>query len=173
MAVTIRPAEADDIEAFVEMKNDAWRRAYADLLHAEHLASLPVEAQTAGWRVAFAAPERDGSVLLAIDDTDAHVVGVAAWGASRDDDATPTTGEIGMLYVAPDHIGTGLGQRLMEGALDGLRSVGYERATLWVLEANARGRGFYDHVGWRPDGTRGDHMVECANHPMVRYAIAL
>jgi GNAT superfamily N-acetyltransferase len=173
VAVTIRPAEADDIEPFVAMKNDAWRWAYADILPAEHLAGLSVEAQEAGWRDAFAAPERDGSVLLAIDDADARVVGVASWGASRDDDATATTGEIGMLYVAPDHIGTGLGQRLMEGALDGLRSVGYERATLWVLEANARGRGFYDHVGWRPDGTRGDHMVECANHPMVRYAIAL
>jgi GNAT superfamily N-acetyltransferase len=171
VAVTIRPAEADDIEAFVEMKNDAWRWAYADLLPAEHLASLPVEAQTAGWRVAFAAPERDGSVLVAADD--ARVVGVASWGASRDDDATPTTGEIGMLYVAPDHVGTGLGRRLMNGALEGLRRAGYERATLWVLEANARGRGFYDHVGWRPDGARGDHMVECANHPMVRYAIAL
>ena len=112
-------------------------------------------------------------MLLAIDDADARVLGVASWGASRDDDATPATGEIGMLYVAPDHIGTGLGRRLMEGALGGLRGAGYDRATLWVLEANARGRGFYDHVGWRPDGARGDHMVECANHPMVRYAIAL
>jgi GNAT superfamily N-acetyltransferase len=173
VAVTIRPAEADDIEAFVAMKHDAWRWAYADILPAEHLASLSVEDQATGWRVAFAVPERDGSVLLAVDDTDARVVGVASWGASRDDDATRVTGEIGMLYVASDHVGTGLGRRLMRGALDGLRGAGYERATLWVLEANARGRGFYDHAGWRPDGARSDHMVECAKHPMVRYAIAL
>jgi hypothetical protein len=61
----------------------------------------------------------------------------------------------------------------MEDALDDLRAAGFGRATLWVLEANARGRGFYEHTGWAPDGVRGDHMVECANHPMVRYAIAL
>jgi hypothetical protein len=61
----------------------------------------------------------------------------------------------------------------MEDALDGLRAAGFATATLWVLEANARGRGFYEHMGWVPDGVRGDHMVECANHPMVRYAIAL
>ena len=48
MAVTIRPAEADDIEAFVAMKNDAWRWAYADILPAEHLAGLSVEATGSG-----------------------------------------------------------------------------------------------------------------------------
>ena len=173
MAVMIRPAEADDIESFIAMKNDAWRWAYADILPPDHLAALSVEDQAAGWRVAFAAPERDGAVLLAVDDAGAGGVGAASWGPSRDDDATAATGEIGMLYVAPDHVGTGLGRRLMDAARDGLRGAGYERATLWVLEANARGRGFYDHTGWRPDGTRGAHMVECANHPMVRYAIDL
>jgi GNAT superfamily N-acetyltransferase len=173
VAVTIRPAETDDIESFIAMKNDAWRWAYADILPPEHLAALSVEDQASGWRVAFAAPERDGGVLLAVDDAGPRVVGVASWGASRADDAPPATGEIGMLYVAPDHVGTGLGRRLMDGACDGLCGAGYERATLWVLEANVRGRGFYDHIGWRPDGTRSEHMVECANHPMVRYTIEL
>jgi GNAT superfamily N-acetyltransferase len=78
-----------------------------------------------------------------------------------------------VLYVAADHVGTGLGRRLMDDALDGLRRGGFLRATLWVLEANDRGRGFYDHMGWEPDGARGDEMVECANHPMLRYAITL
>jgi GNAT superfamily N-acetyltransferase len=173
VAVTIRLAGLDDIDAFVAMKLDAWRWAYADILPAEVLAALSVEDQASSWRAAFEAPERDGAVFVAVDDADARVVGVASWGASRDDDARSATGEIGMLYVAPDHVGTGLGRRLMHAALGGLREAGYERATLWVLEANARGRGFYDHIGWRPDGARGDHMVECANHPLVRYAIAL
>ena len=170
--MTLRPAGPDDIDAFVAMKNDAWRWAYAEILPGEHLAALSVEEQAAGWRAAFDAPERDGAVLVAVDDA-GRIVGVAGWGASRDDDAGSATGEIGMLYVARDHVGTGLGRRLMDAALDGLRATGYERATLWVLEANARGRGFYDHIGWRPDGAHSDHMVECANHPMVRYAIAL
>ena len=172
MAVTIRPAGRRHRRVRGD-ENDAWRWAYADILPSKQLAALSVEGQAAAWRVAFDAPERDGAVFVAVDEADARVVGVASWGASRDDHAAAATGEIGMLYVAPDQIGTGLGRRLMCAALGGLREAGYERATLWVLEANTRGRGFYHHVGWRPDGTRGEHMAECANHPMVRYAIAL
>ena len=171
MPATIRPATVEDVEAFVTMKDEAWRWAYAEILPPEHLAALEVDGQASAWRVAFADPARSGAVTVAVDG--ARVVGVASWGISRDDDAAPGTGELGMLYVAPDHLGEGLGRRLMEDALDGLRAAGFATATLWVLEANARGRGFYEHMGWVPDGVRGDHMVECANHPMVRYVIAL
>ncbi len=33
-----------------------------------------------------------------------------------------------------------------------LAARGLERATLWVLEGNARGRGFYGRQGWAPTG---------------------
>jgi GNAT superfamily N-acetyltransferase len=167
--VTIRPATVDDVDAFVAMKSDAWRWAYADLLPAEHLAALSVDEQADAWRERLA---RDGVwVFVAIDD--GRVVGVAGAERSRDDDAGAMTGELGMLYLERDHVGRGLGRALHDRALDALRHGGFDRATLWVLEANVRGRGFYEHVGWAADGGRGDHMVECANHPMIRYAIAL
>jgi hypothetical protein len=41
---------------------------------------------------------------------------------------------------------------------------------LWVLESNDRARGFYERGGWVWDGTVGDHLIECANYPIVRYA---
>jgi GNAT superfamily N-acetyltransferase len=169
---TIRPATVDDVDAFLMMKVDAWRWAYAGILPDEHLAALTIDAQAAGWRARFAAPgSPDGWVFVAADGD--RVVGVAGAEPSRDADATATTGELAMLYLARDHLGRGLGRALHDRALDALREAAFTRATLWVLEANARGRGFYEHVGWTPDGTRGDHMVECANHPMLRYAIAL
>jgi GNAT superfamily N-acetyltransferase len=169
---TIRPATVDDVDAFVSMKNDAWRWAYAGILPDEHLASLTVDAQAEWWRARLAKPEpHDNWVFVALDGD--RVVGVAGAERARDEDAGPTTGELGMLYLLADHVGHGLGRRLHDRALAALRDASYTRATLWVLEANARGRGFYEHVGWAPDGTRGDHMVECANHPMLRYAIAL
>jgi len=120
---TIRPATVDDVESFVAMKNDAWRWAYAGLLPDDYLASLSVDAQAGFWRTAIASRERVGDVLLAVDD-DGRVLGVASWGASRDDDATSLTGELDVLYVAADHVGTGLGRQLMDEALDGLRRAG-------------------------------------------------
>ena len=172
MPATIRPATVDDVDAFLTMKVDAWRWAYAGILPKEHLAGLSIDAQAASWRARFAAPGPiDGWLFVATEGD--RVVGVAGAERSRDEDATNATGELAMLYVAPDHVGRGLGRALHDRALDALREASYTRATLWVLEANARGRGFYEHVGWAPDGTRGDHMVECANHPMLRYAIVL
>ena len=171
MPATIRPATVEDVEAFVTMKNEAWRWAYAEILPAEHLAALDVDEQASAWRAAFADPGRSGAVAVAVDG--ARIVGVASWGISRDEDAAPGTGELGMLYVAPDHVGAGLGRRLMEDALDDLRAAGFGRATLWVLEANARARRFYEREGWRWDGTSSDHQIQCDRQPIVRYAAAL
>jgi len=169
---TICAATVDDVDAFVSMKNDAWRWAYAGILPDEHLEALTIDGQAASWRVRLAEPEpHDSWVFVAIEGE--RVVGVVGAERARDDDAGPSTGELGMLYLLPDHVGHGLGRALHDRALAALRDAGFDRATLWVLEANERGRGFYEHVGWAPDGVRGDHMVECANHPMLRYAIAL
>jgi GNAT superfamily N-acetyltransferase len=166
---TLRSATADDVDAFVAMKNDAWRWAYADILPAQHLAALSVDEQADAWRARLAGDRV--WVFVAIDD--GRVVGVAGADRSGDDDAGASTGELGMLYLDREHVGRGLGRALHDRALHALRTGGFDRATLWVLEANRRGRGFYEHMGWAPDGVRGDHMIECANHPMVRYAIDL
>ncbi|MCB9491962.1 MAG: hypothetical protein H6674_07830 [Dehalococcoidia bacterium] len=40
-------------------------------------------------------------------------------------------------------------------ALDGgVRAAGLREAVLWVYEANEASRGFYEHMGWKPDGAR-------------------
>ena len=171
MPTTIRPATVDDVDAFLTMKVEAWRWAYAGVLPDAHLAALAIDAQAAWWRGRLSDPGAGDWVFLAVDRD--RVVGVVGAEPSRDEDATPSTGELAMLYLAPDHVGQGLGRALHDRALAALRAASYTRATLWVLEANERGRAFYEHVGWAPDGTRGEHMVECANHPMLRYAITL
>jgi GNAT superfamily N-acetyltransferase len=173
MPATIRSATVDDVEPFLEMKVEAWRWAYASILPAEHLTALTIDDQAAAWCARLARPPADAEdwVFVAVDGD--RVVGVAGAQPSRDDDAGRSTGELGMLYLSPDHVGRGLGRALHDRALAALGDAGFDRATLWVLDANTRGRGFYEHVGWSPDGVRGEHMVECANHPMLRYAIAL
>lgn len=53
------------------------------------------------------------------------------------------------------------------------RALGYERATLWVLETNERTRRFYEIAGWKPDGATSTERVDCANLPTVRYRVDL
>jgi ribosomal protein S18 acetylase RimI-like enzyme len=78
-------------------------------------------------------------------------------GAARDPDLDASrTGEIWGIYISPDHWRRGIGRRLAEEAERILTSRGYERAVLWVLEANQQARRFYEAMGFSPDGQSKD-----------------
>jgi GNAT superfamily N-acetyltransferase len=128
---------------------------------------LSVEDRERSWQTTFDEPEY--GVVVAEDR--ARLVGFASFGPSRDDDAPPGTGEIPAIYVDPAVLGTGVGRQLFDAAAANLRGRGFTRATLWVLEANDRARRFYEKAGWSWDGTMSHHQFECANEPIVRYAV--
>jgi GNAT superfamily N-acetyltransferase len=78
--------------------------------------------------------------------TDRHgVLAFVAWDSA--------TGEIVRLYTDPRGWGLGAGRALLERALDALRDAGCRRAWLHTEERNDRGRGFYERLGWRQDGS--------------------
>ncbi|WP_332107604.1 GNAT family N-acetyltransferase [Mycobacterium stomatepiae] len=70
----------------------------------------------------------------------------------RDDDLS-NFGELMAIYVDPPYQRAGVGRLLMAAARTRLRSVGVTTAALWVLDGNAQARRFYEHDGWRRDGT--------------------
>ena len=43
---------------------------------------------------------------------------------------------------------------MLAAAVNRLREAGADRATLWVLETDQSARGFYERLGWKPDGLR-------------------
>jgi ribosomal protein S18 acetylase RimI-like enzyme len=49
-------------------------------------------------------------------------------------------------------VGSGVAQALMETGLAAMRERGATEAVLWVVEANARARRFYEREGWTADG---------------------
>jgi ribosomal protein S18 acetylase RimI-like enzyme len=71
--------------------------------------------------------------------------------------ADATTGEVVVLAVLPDHEGCGIGKRLLNHAVEWLRSRGWHR--LWLAtnpDPTVRSHGFYRSQGWRPTGERQD-----------------
>jgi GNAT superfamily N-acetyltransferase len=101
------------------------------------------EARTERWRAQLAdGPPR----WLAVDD-DGELVGFASAGPGRDDDIDLDL-ELYAIYVRASQYGTGLGHRLIEVAIDAAA------AYLWVFEANARARAFYERHGFTADGAR-------------------
>ena len=169
---SVRAARADDARAIAEVHVASWRWAYRRILTDAFLDGLSVDDRERAWAAWFAGQEPRGCVFVAADPTGA-VVGFVNAGPSRDEGASPETGEVRAIYVLPEVQGTGVGRALMEAADAGLRAAGFRRATLWVLEANDLGRRFYEKAGWAWDGATSDHRFDCGNRPIVRYAADL
>ena len=58
-------------------------------------------------------------------------------------------GYIYHLAVDPEYQGRGLGKRLMDECLEGLRRAGLRRANILVAKDNPRGREFWKRFGWK------------------------
>lgn len=168
--VRIRRAVPADAPGVAVTHVASWRAGYAGLLPDSLLASLSVEERTASWTGHLDAASAGRSLVATCDD--GTVSGFATVGASRDDDATPGTGELWALYTHPDAWRRGVGSALVGSAEAELRELGFVRATLWVLTGNERARRFYEAHGWRLEGTsrvdwRGDVRLD-----EVRYELA-
>jgi GNAT superfamily N-acetyltransferase len=164
-AWTIRAALPDDAAAIAALHVDSWRWAYRGLLTDEVLDGLRVEDRAATWSKLLV----DLEVSVVVAEREGAFAGFASGCATRDDDAAPGTGEVAAIYVAASAVGSGLGVDLFARIQDELRSRGFSRASLWVLESNARARRFYEREGWRWDGSRSDHQIQCDRQPIVRY----
>jgi len=163
----LRAGTAADARRIAELQVRAWRAAYRGILPDTHRAGLPVEIRERQWR-----QWTDGHPLRQIwlVERDGVLVGFAATGPSRDDDASPATGEVYAIYVEPELIGTGLGRRLFTHAVGSLRGQGFTSAMLWMIEGNARARRFYEAAGWRADGGRKVERWGDVEPVEVRYA---
>jgi ribosomal protein S18 acetylase RimI-like enzyme len=168
--ITVREATVDDAEAITDAHVTAWQVAYRGMIPDSYLDSLDSEraSRVERRRVNIGAPD-EPAVFNLVGEADGAVAGWFAGGPSRDDDRHETTGEVWAVYVHPDLWRGGIGTALMSAGLDRLAAQGYTEATLWVLEANRRARGFYERFGFRTDGAT--HFFERDGHraPEIRY----
>ena len=167
----IRAARAKDARAVAEVHVASWRDTYRGLLPDEYLERLSVDDREATWLGVFADPDLRSGAFVA--EVDGRIVGFASFGPSRDEDASERTGEVPAIYVDPAVLGTGVGRELLEAATMALRDANFARGTLWVLAANSLARRFYEEAGWGWDGAVSTHLFDCANEPVVRYAVEL
>jgi GNAT superfamily N-acetyltransferase len=83
-------------------------------------------------------PEDVATRRIVVADSPSGIVGFY----SIDD--RPPSGELGNLWVVPERIGTGLGKRLWQHAVDSAREAGY---TSLRIEADPNAAGFYEAMG--------------------------
>jgi len=162
-----RDAAVEDALAMARVWVAAWQAAYAGLMPAEYLAGLDADAALPAFERGFGA-----SVLVLEQDGD--IVGFSGYGASRDPEAGPQTGEVMAINFHPSCWRRGLGRELLRETEKRLAERGFSEATLWVLHGNARARQFYEALGWRIDGAEkhDDRLTGFALHE-VRYRVGL
>lgn len=143
----IRTALLGDADTIAEIHVEAWRKAYAGIVPADHLAALSKPQRATGWRKTLEA--KPGCILL-WEKNDA-VQGWICFGQSRDR-GDANEGEIYALYVRPDYWRHGAGRELARAGERELWTLGCTQIVLWVLERNLSARAFYANAGFTPDG---------------------
>ena len=141
MSILVKKMETDEEtrgKAYVHWR--AWHEAYPGLVSQSFLDGFTLEKCE---KIAFG----QGDHLLVAKDA-GRVVGFAGYG-DRGEEA-PDTGEVFALYVLSEYYGKGVGQLLMEAALEQLRD--YPQVCLWVLKENKRAIRFYQKCGFHADG---------------------
>jgi GNAT superfamily N-acetyltransferase len=139
----LRLAVPGDAEAGAALHRACWREAYGPYVDATVLEQRL--ADTDRWIAAWTSQILEGPPRV-LADAGGELVGFAVAGPSRDEEPTPM--ELYALYTRADWWGTGLGRRLWAAVRPD------QPCSLWVLEANARARSFYERQGFAPDGAR-------------------
>ena len=157
--VSIRTGTVADAAAIAAVDVASWRAAYGDIMPDAYLDALAVVRKTSDWQRSLGRERERGRRTL-VAEADGGVVGFATVGPDAE---LPGAGLLFLMYVAPEWWGRGCGRVLMTASEAALRELGFRRAVLWVLEANARARRFYEAAGWSADGA----------HRVVEYGVPL
>ena len=154
--IHIQWANPDDSQAIAEIHISSWRVAYSDIVPPSVLEGLSVEKRALRHRTRITEePER-----IAVAEIAGRVVGFSAFEDSSDDDKPKEcTGEICAIYVASSHWRKGIGSRLLHWSEAQLSRRGKREIILWVLEANAPSRRFYEASGYVQDGARKELTI--------------
>jgi len=158
---TIRPATPSDVPALSALATRTWADAFGDgLTRADEAAEL----EHSRSETYFAAALHEHTILVA--ETDGELLGYVQFGdfAIPEVDARPGDQELQRLYVDTALQGQGLGQRMLEVALEQLLLAGAKRVFLQVWEQNERAVRLYERFGFRRVGTTtfavGDEVME-------------
>lgn len=142
----IRNALPSDARAIAQVHISSWQQAYRELMPGEYLNSL--QASLAQRELFWVGSIEAAGSNVWVAELNEQVVGWISVGASRDEGAANSVGEVRALYVLAEHWRTGVGHALWSAGLQRLREQEYRRLTLWVLARNERAMRFYRRAGW-------------------------
>ena len=153
--MNVRPATAEDADAIGRVQVETWRAAYRGLMPDEAIAQFDVEERRRMWREGLAREAAAGQ-------RDVRRRARGRGRRLRERRRGTRRGGCGRALrdLPPPHVaGTaGSAGRSLERAEESMRSSGFTRAILWVMEGNERGERFYRAAGWEPRRPEARHL---------------
>ncbi|AIC96188.1 GNAT family N-acetyltransferase [Shouchella lehensis] len=130
----LRKATEADVNGIASIHVQSWFTTYTGIIKSEILAGISVENRATSWSHHV----KDKDQLIYVYERDGHIVGFAS--------ARQSTALILTIYILEDNQGEGIGKMLIQTILKELASLGHQKATVEVLEANSS-KSFYERMG--------------------------
>ena len=168
--VVVRPAVVADADALARVRIASWRSAYRGIVPDAVLDAFDPVAEVATWHQRLTAVTDVSTEVAFVVEPPAkpHLVGFVSTGPARHP-GEAGLGEVWAIYVDPEAQGRGVGRGLMDAAIRDLTKRGLREVVLWVFEANAPARAFYERLGWMPDGAAKPFEIGGAAPVELRY----
>lgn len=152
MSAVIRKAQPGDEAVLAHIQTESWKAAFADILDAETLARLTIPEKAARMYEGILRENKGYGYIL----EDGGVPrGIFWWDRTREPDM-PGYAELICIHSLPGTWRRGYGRMMMERAFSDISGAGYDRVMLWVFELNHRACGFYEALGFIPNGRQKD-----------------
>lgn len=144
MNTAITSPTREQIPCIAEFLDRSWKVEYREIIDPAWLDSMLLSERTNGL---FSRYDNGVSEFLIVTEDDV-IIGAAVFGKSFTD-GYPDDGEISAIYLDTNHIGTGLGSRLLAAVEARLIKMGYANLVLDVLTENKRAITFYQKHGYK------------------------
>jgi GNAT superfamily N-acetyltransferase len=156
MDINIHKASSKDAYEYAANHIACWQTAYKGIISDEYLDNMSVEQMTESNKQILS---ESGIYVCYYVEHSGMMVGRLVICKSRDDDK-PNAGEIAAMYLLKAFWDKGYGRKMMDFSLAELNHMGHNEVLLWVLEANNRGRQFYEKCGFAFDGTKKEINID-------------
>ena len=141
----IRKPLLADAENIARAHVKAWQETYRGIMPDDFLDSLSLETRIQNHKKSI--PE----IGYLIAEEAGEILGFICYGQSRDS-KDAKDGEIFAINMIDKGKGRGIAAEMMRRATVEMAASGWKSLSLWVVEGNARARGFYEKMGGVTNG---------------------
>lgn len=152
MNIQIRDMRPGDMEAKAYVHWKSWQETYPGLVDEGYLSRLTLE------KCQDIARRWPDNIIVA--ELDGKIVGFSGYGPCRNP-GYEGVGEVFSIYILKEAQGLGIGRKLMDAAIEKLRD--FDSIVIWVLKGNDHAFHFYEHYGFRFEGTEAPILIGTPN----------